>query len=176
MRNISVPVTTTEQAVESSLKVIVYPLDWGFSEYQGTRAQIEAESVIPAGTVWPEGQQSVSWEQGLLSFSLKRTRPDGMKGPMKLWIEGDYWKLRWGPKVQPDHGTCAIMKKKAELKAEMFRQSYEGQHQWSDNWDRYQKACKDKAFQAFKNIIVPQRKKPGRPAKTTATQTQGAST
>lgn len=171
----SKPVTTTEQAIESSLKVIVYPLDWGFSEYQGTRAQLEAEDIVPAGTEWPEGGQSVRWEKGLLKFELKRTRPDGMKGPMKLWLAGDYWNLRWGPKVQPDHGTCAIMKKKAELKAEMFRQSYEGQRQRMAHWERYCKARGDKAFQAFKDAIVPQRKKPGRPAKTTATQTQGTS-
>ena len=167
--------TTTERAVDGSLIVSIYSFNIDLSEYKGTRAQLEAEDFIPAGTVWPEGGQSVHWEKGPLKFGLKRTRPEGMKGPMRLWLAGDYWCVRVGQKVLPDWGSYAIMQKKAELKAELFRQSPEGRRQWSANWERICKAREDKAFQAFKNALVPQRKKPGRPIKTTVTQTQAAS-
>ncbi|WP_342620831.1 hypothetical protein [Rhodoferax sp. GW822-FHT02A01] len=162
-----------EQFIDSSLTVIIRPYDLEFSEYRGTRAQLEAEEIVPAGTAWPEGGCSVRWESGLLRFELKRTRPDGMKGPMKLWLEGDYWNLRWERKVRPDFGAREIMKKRAALEAELFRHSYEGQRQQSANWDRYWKAHEDKAFQAFKSTIIPQRMKRGRKSK--VTQEQGVS-
>lgn len=168
--------TTTNQAVEVPLLVIIRPYPLDFSEYRGSRAQLEAEGIVPAGTEWPEGDRCVKWEQGHLKFRLGRTRPKGMKGPMKVWLAGDYWNLRWERKVQPDHGTREIMEKKAELKAEIFRQSIEGQRQRNANLNNYWKACDDKAFQAFKNAIIPQRKKPGRPAKpSTLEQPKGAS-
>lgn len=170
----SAPVTTIEEVIDHPFIVRIRPHGCDFSEYQGSRAQLEAEGVIPAGVQWPEGQQSVSWEQGLLSLSLTRTRPEGMKGPMKLWIAGDYWSLRWEHKVRPDSGTRAIMEKKAELAKVMYRESPEGRRAHSASFKLYWAAYKDKAFQAFKNSIIPERKKPGRPAKSsTAEKSQG---
>lgn len=169
-------IPATEETTERPLVVIIRPHELDFSEYRGSRAQLEAEGIVPAGTEWPEGGRCVKWEQGLLRFSLGRTRPEGMKGPMKVWLEGDYWNLRWERKVQPHWGTVAIRKKKAELAKEVYRQSYEGQRAHQALWDSYWKAHSDKAFQAFKNTFVPQRKKPGRPAKSsTPEQSQGAS-
>jgi len=176
LRLVPAPVTTTEVVVEHPFTVCIRPHGCDFAEYQGSRAQLEAEGVIPAGTEWPEGQQSVSWEQGLLSFSLKRTRPEGMKGPMKLWIAGDYWNLRWERKVMPGRAARAIAEKSMELAKVIYDESPEGRRAYSARFELYWAAYKDKAFQAFKNTIIPERKKPGRPAKSnTPEQSQGAS-
>ncbi len=173
---VSASVITTEDSAELPLLVIIRPYLLDFSEYRGSRAQLEAEGIVPAGTEWPEGGRCVKWEQGLLRFSLSRTRPAGMKGPKKLWLEGDYWSLRWKRKVQPDWGTVAIREKVAELAQEVYRQSYEGRRTHQALWDSFWKAHEDKAFQSFKNSIVPHRKKPGHPAKSSTTeQSQGAS-
>ncbi len=175
--HISASVTTTEEGVEYPFTVSIRPHGCDFSEYQGSRAQLEAEGIIPAGTEWPEGQQSVCWEQGLLSFSLKRTRPEGMKGPMKLWIAGDYWNLRWERKVRPDCGTRAIMDKRAELAKVVYSESPEGRLAYNARFELYLAAYKDKAFQAFKNTLIPKRqRKPVLPAKSSTTeQSQRAS-
>lgn len=63
-------------------------------EFRGTRAMLEAEANIPAGTDWPKGAKTLYWEDGAFRWSLGRTRPDGLEGPMKLWTSGDWWNLR----------------------------------------------------------------------------------
>ena len=173
---VSVSVTTTEVVVEHPFTVCIRPHGCNFSEYQGSRAQLESEGVIPAGTEWPVGRRSVSWEQGLLSFSLKRTRPEGMKVPMKLWIAGDYWNLRWRRKVMPSRAAQSISEKSMELAKVIYDESPEGRRAHSARFELYWAAYQDKAFQAFKNTIIPERKKPGRPAKScTPEQSRGAS-
>jgi hypothetical protein len=168
---VATPTETADQGAERPLNVCIRPYDLDFAEYQGSRAQLEAEGVIPPDTKWPEGGASVSWEAGQLEYSLSRTRPEGMKGPQKLWLAGDWWSLRFQLKIRPNQGARAIQKKAAELAAELHRQSPEGQRQRSREWA----ACEDKAFQAFKTKFIPQRKKPGRPAKVrTADPAQGA--
>lgn len=157
--------STPESVNERPLNVCIRPYDMDFAEYQGTRAQLEAEGAIPPGTQWPEGGASVRWETGKLEYILHRTRPEGMKGPKKLWLAGDWWNLRFQLKDRPDHGTRAIQKRVAELADELYRQSAAGQREWSANWNLYWKAREDKAFQAFKSIFIPERKKPGRKPK-----------
>lgn len=63
-------------------------------DFRGTRAMLEAEANMPAGTDWPAGAKTLHWEDGAFRWSLCRARPDGLKGPMKLWASGDWWNLR----------------------------------------------------------------------------------
>ena len=53
----------------------------GFAEYHGSRALLEAEGVIPAGTQWPQGYDEVRWRAGPMDYQLYRQRPAGAKGP-----------------------------------------------------------------------------------------------
>ena len=77
------------------LSIDICPHGWNHWSMQGTRAQLEAEGAIPAGTVWPErGASTVEWQRGPLSFTLRRTRPEDLRGPRRLWINGDWWELR----------------------------------------------------------------------------------
>jgi len=162
--------TTTPDAGGSDLKVSIRPYKLDFWEYEGTRAQLEAEGVIPPGTEWPEGALDQRWEAGRFRYWLRRCRPDGMKGPMKLWTSGDWWCLRCDLLNGPDHATRSILEKKRELATELYRHSAAGQREWNAQLNLYWKAQEDKAFQAFKSIFVPERKKPARKAKAQASE------
>ncbi|WP_042421038.1 hypothetical protein [Comamonas granuli] len=144
------------------LKITIYKRGFRFWEYEGTRAQLEAEGVIPPGTVWPQGKQKVEWCSGGASYWLGRKRPDGIKGPMSVWITGDWWCLR---------STCledawSIRQKRLEIARALYELSPEGCLVRAERLARYFEASQDSAFQAFKAAVVPQRKRPGRPAKT----------
>lgn len=168
------PQSLALDAVNQTLIVSIRPFDLDLSEYFGTRSALEAEGCIPAGIDWPDAGRSVKWEKGPLKFELKRKRPEGMKGPMKRWLEGDYWSLRCVPKGPVDHATLRILSMKAELDAEIYRQSPEGQRQWHLEYQKLVNARGDTAFQAFKNALVPRRRSPGRPRKATSIeQTKG---
>lgn len=87
---------------------------------------------------------------------------------MKLWINGDWWCLRWGLTNGPDHRTREISRLTAELAATEYRHSPRGQTKEQARWKRYWAAEKDKGFQAFKALIpalvVPKRgRKPAKP-------------
>lgn len=61
--------------------------------FSGTRAQLDGEGAVPAGTEWPPGRDTVAWEKGPLQFYLWRSRPKGMKGPISAWLALDHWSL-----------------------------------------------------------------------------------
>lgn len=164
---------TAQSAPTEDLLVCMFPGNW--ANYKGSRAQLEAEGVIPGDTKWPDRGVKLRWENGNLRFTLKRTRPDGMKGPMRLWLAGDYWNLdiavknrdwRW-------HQQREIEVRAKALAEDIHRQSPAGQREWSTNWNRYYAATQDKSFQAFKSIFVPERKTPGRKPRSTETRVEG---
>ena len=77
--------TTAEAQTEREFTVSIRPHALDFWEYFGTRAQLEAEGVIPSGMEWPAtGAKEVGWKEGRLKFGLRRIRPEGLKGPMRL--------------------------------------------------------------------------------------------
>ena len=142
----------------SAIKVCIRPYKLDFWEYEGTRALLEAEGVIPPGTEWPEGTHDRRWEAGRFSYWLRRCRPDGMKGPKNIWSSGDYWCLRCDLIDGPPLATRRIREKRAELAAELYWNSAAGQRESNARWDMYLKASKDKAFQRFKALVLPERK------------------
>lgn len=153
------------QFAEPDLKACICPYKLPFWEFEGSRAQLEAEGVIPAGTQWPEAARILRYEAGRFRYLLCRRRPDGMKGPMKVWTAGDWWSLRCELIDGPDLETLRIREKKRELAEAIYSQSPAGRREWDVHFQRYWKAHKDEAFQAFKAKFAPQREKRGRPAR-----------
>lgn len=147
----------SDHEAERPLIVCIRPYQLNFWEYEGTRAQLEAEGVIPSDTKWPEGSREVCWKDGRFRWGLRRTRPEGLKGPMKLWVSGDWWALRCDLLNPPDHGQLRILDKKRELDAEIRRWSRAGKVEC----DAYGRSLRDKAFQSFKakipGLIPPKR-------------------
>lgn len=154
--------TSTPEILDSGDLVVCIRDDLGFVEYRGTRAQIEAEGVIPKGTVWPDGYDDLRWQSGKFSFWLSRRRPDGAKGPRKAFIDCDWWRLRWDMFPNVSRGDVLIRIKKRELLEIVYHFSPEGAAQANRSWEAY----KDEQFQQFKaripGAIRPRR---GRPCK-----------
>jgi hypothetical protein len=124
-----------------------------FVRWTGTRAQLEAEDLIPEGTQWPERNDSIWWDAGQWSFHLCRTRPAAMKGPMKLWVEGDWWCLsRQGPM---DWYAIRVARARRELDNAIWRASPEGRADWDTQPELWNLADSDEAFQRFKSIFIP---------------------
>lgn len=146
---------------ERELQVVVRPHKLNAWEYRGSRAQLEAEGVIPAETEWPDGARRLLWDDGRFRWCLSRVRPEGLKGPMSLWSSGDWWNLRCEVMNGPDYATQRILDMRRELAKELYRQSTAGQREWSINWRRYWAAVEDEAFHAFKarvpGLVPPKR-------------------
>ena len=154
-------------ADERQLRVIICPGGWDCWEFAGTRAQLEFENVIPPGTSWPEGDVDRRFDVGRYRYWLRRIRPEGLKGPKKAWTSGDWWCLRCDIIGGPDVFARRILNMRRALADELYRRSPTGQRELNAHFSRYLKACEDKAFQAFKSLGVPERKKPGRKPKVT---------
>ncbi len=163
------PAATPTTTPERELKVGIYTASFGYWEFKGSRAQLEAEGVIPPGTEWPQGKRVLYWNQGRLRFWLGRARPDGVKGPMSVWASGDWWFVRCDiPDDIANPGGWRIQQKARELAQEIHAQTPAGRREWNERFSRYWAAHSDAAFQAFKATLLPQRKKPGRPVKARA--------
>lgn len=165
---------TEAQGAEREMLVVIRPYKLGFWQFEGTRAQIESEGAIPAETEWPEGTQWKRWEAGRFRWHLRRIRPDGLKGPKRLWTSGDWWSLRCELLNGPDTMTLRILDMRRELADELYWQSAAGRLRRAVNWRRYWTACEDEAFQAFKakipGLVPPKRsRKPKQVAAPTPT-------
>ncbi len=162
-----VPETLTEgESQQRELIAMVWP--GSFWRYEGTRAQLEAEGVIPPKFEWPTGKGRVAWESGQFKYWLQRTRPEGVKGPMSIWINGDWWVI---------HGRLADRQRsekwEAELKRkrlidELYAMTPNGKIEAEILGRKWWRSYRDSAFQAFKAKVLPSRKKPGRPRKVAA--------
>ena len=138
---------------EREQRIDLRPFGWRRWDIEGTRAQLEADGAIPPGTQWPAGVRRLTWTAGPLEFELRRTRPAGMKGPMRLWVEGDWWLLVC-TQVEREHPVQTEADNvRRELERLTYLQSPAGQREHSEQWRRYWKARDDKAFQSFKALI-----------------------
>lgn len=145
------------EAAAVELKIHFYPR--GFDTWTGTSAQLIDEGVLPADVEWPERTYHRTWSDGQFEYWLHRERPAG-RGD---WKDIDYWRVRrtLGCRVRDGFAAARLYEAQKALKAEEFCQSRAGMIQQLQ-WER---AFHDNAFQAFKEKILPERKKPGRRSK-----------
>lgn len=136
-------------------------------EFEGTAAQLTAEGLIPKDFEWPRAAADESWEANGFKYWLRRSRPEGHKGPMRSWLELDNWFVRVEVAGHDNQWRIRrhLERKTEELKAEYYWHSAAGQRERNANWKRYVAARDDRAFQAFKDKFMPERKKPGRRVK-----------
>lgn len=144
---------------ERELEVYTCRSSGSFWQYEGTRAQLEAEGVIPPCTEWPHGRACVWWTQGRLRFRLCRKRPLGAKGPASAWAQADWWCLHCV--TTDDHSPLEY--RLQQLAREIARARYEstpaGYSELRERRGRYLAARADKAFQAFRAALLPRRRK-----------------
>lgn len=136
--------------IASDLIVEILPRD--SVEWIGTRAQLAAEGLVPPEVMWPERDRWVGWTDSSFEFWLRRTRPPGMKGPKRAWMQCDWWALRQTMLADrgKGHWPAAIYEKKCELDALVWSQSDQGRLYA----EHYRKARCDADFQAFKNRLI----------------------
>ena len=126
--------------------------DLNIAEYLGTQKHLEQEGVIPPNFKWPKATARSFWQAGKLNFDLRRTRPVGMVGPMKLWTSGDWWCLRFAP-INRNRAAERINRKAAELSNLVHSYSACGVAESNEAWRRYENASMDQKFQTFKTLI-----------------------
>ncbi len=139
------------ECLKGEIIIRICPLDLDFWECQGTRAQLEAEGVIPNGTDWLKSD--IQWVSENFRYWLWRTRPSGIKGTIKQSAEWDWWTLRCSLNDGVPYELRRIEKKKKMLKDEIYRYSPQGQAEWTANYMRAMEAEKDQDFQKFKALI-----------------------
>lgn len=148
-------------------EVIVSTPYSNIAEFQGTRAALEGEGVIPATTKWPKGFDDLYWEDDKFRYWLRRVRPEGVKGARKQLLDMDWWMFRCDPVNAKSLPELNLERKAKELADEIYRQSAKGRAERNKQWDAYWKAKEDERFQAFKSMIPGiNRPKRGRKLKT----------
>lgn len=138
---------------ESELSIIIRPHDVSICKYIGTRAQLEAEGIIPAGTTWPERNQKIRWRNGEILFCLSAMRRKAIAPNSEDRIYIDQWCLRMELYDGPSGFDDAIARKKKELQAMIYAGSAKGMAESEKRFRQYITAQDDKAFTAFKASI-----------------------
>ena len=72
---------------------------YGYVEWRGPRAKLEARGLIPADFKWPKRIDYASWHADGFDFALRRCRPDGLNGPMRHWMTCDFWFVHTVPRL-----------------------------------------------------------------------------
>lgn len=134
------------------LTIVLRPAGMHLCEYIGTRRQLQAEGVIPSDLQWPEGFSYAHWESDGIAFSLIRKRPEGAKGPRKMFSDCDCWRLRMEA-MGRDYVADEIRKKEEELQKLRFQHSAAGLRAFRKNLHDLLSAHNDCAFQAFKDLV-----------------------
>lgn len=153
MANLIIPATSCE--------LIIDIIPRSYSRWSGTSAQFIDEGLVPAGFKWPAKSSRVHFDVGVFSYWLGRSRPPGMKGPMRDWVEGDYWSVRRSIKGGDQSFAGAdLYAKQQALKQAIWRESSDG-HRAANRW---WEARRDERFQSLlKNVgAVKEEKKRGR--------------
>lgn len=150
--------TQVPQFRERELHIEIYPR--GYDIWVGTSAQLKAEGLIPPAFEWPFGLGDRYWRDGPFDYWLCRSRPEGHKGPQSSYMQLDNWRCRRTPAVDRYSGfrNAQIFEKRAALAEELSRQTPSGDIQFS----KYSATLADRAYQAFRALVVPQKTRRGR--------------
>ena len=122
----------------------------GGAEFIGSRAQIEAEGLVPPSIAWPaSGFKQVTWDDGFVMYQLCRRRPCGAKGPRRDFESVDHWSLRT-VLLYAHWATREIAIKEAELQAVAHRYSPQGRAEISADVRAWSAAADDGRFPSFR--------------------------
>lgn len=141
--------------------------DTGWLAYRGTRAQLEAEGLIPSDFQWPEAYNRTSWFAGVNAFRLVRTRPALAKGSRKQMATNDYWSLRISMRHEPvgHHYTRDIWRQAEALKLAIYRATPAGIAAAELEMRCILAAKNDQVFQSVLAACLPATRKTSRGAK-----------
>lgn len=147
--------STEGQNLESLAVTTGQRLNHSWWAMRGSRAQLEAEGVIPKGVIWPQGRAQRLWINDGRHYRLCRTRPEGLKGPMRLWANADHWEFTCTWYGAKSLDAWRLEEKRKALADELRRQSHEGRIERHCLDVRLREADQDAAFQALKAKLMP---------------------
>ena len=127
------------------LTIGIWPREW--TDWEGTAQQLVDEGLITGDFDWPLKKSKKVWSDGKFRYDLRRSRPAGLKGPMSVWVNGDWWSLRRtciAHSETSDEGACVYLARRAYEDA-LWRQTAE----CSAFFKRYWAAHSDQTFQSF---------------------------
>lgn len=136
--------------------------------FLGTFAMLQYEGMLPEGMDTPHDFYPVTWEDTDYCYSLRRKRPEGAKGPRREFLKIDWFCLRRDQRNGLSCAGSAIVSKKKELEAAIYRDSPRGRAETNARIRKLCAASADNAFQAFK-ARVPGMIPPTRARKSKAT-------
>lgn len=138
---------------ERELRIEMHIDHW--VQFEGTATQLQAEGVIPADFEWPQAAADVHWSANGFDFWLRRTRPEGHKGPMRSWLTLDNWFVRMQVSGRGYDWAVrrALERKTDELRVAYHHHTQAGQRELDANFNRYYATKLDGRFQAFKASI-----------------------
>lgn len=143
-------------AVQRELRIQIW--EGEYVELIGTAADLRAEGVIPEGFEWPQANRDSRWQSGRFDYWLRRSRPEGHKGPMRSWFELDNWFVRitvtgrrWDWSIHR-----ALQCRLIEV-ADDYRRHFtaKGRAEFEAKWKRHWEAVADRKFQAFMGLCLP---------------------
>ncbi|WP_157652796.1 hypothetical protein [Burkholderia ubonensis] len=121
-----------------------------YFQYQGSRAQLEAEGIVPGGLEWPTGRNYATWRRGEQRFGLRRCKLPGAKQKVAEWESGDWWCVHVGK----DHALDPeVVEQIMKLRAMVHARTPQGKAELAEQWQRIDAAYRDEKFQAFKALI-----------------------
>ena len=128
-------------------EMVVTILARDYVQWEGTAEQLRGEGLIPDGTEWPGKRDSRHWVNGKFSYWLRRTRPPGIKGPMSVWVNGDYWMVRVSLTAQgaKSWSNAQVYEARCAYIDALWRQTPAYSIQCNRGW----RASQDHHFQAF---------------------------
>jgi hypothetical protein len=144
------PAPTIQDPAAPDDLIVEFQSDIEFAKFSGTRAMLESEGLVPKDTEWPQGYDELHWRAGQIDCCLRRQRPPGAKGSRRAFAQVDWFYLRTQPADPQSWTSREIRLKSKELADAIYRQSAQGQAMLNAQWNRYNKATKDKRFQALK--------------------------
>ncbi|MDZ5457895.1 hypothetical protein [Azohydromonas lata] len=145
--------------------------------FEGTRAQIEGDGLVPPGVAWPKGREHATWKRGGAYFNLFRIKPAGFPGRASEWAACDSWRL--AVRNFESHADAEVCRLRRELEAATYKASSTGRLAAARQAERAHRAAADAGFQAFMGAVLPPsiKREParrGRPAKATSASVKGA--
>lgn len=147
-------------------EVLIVPLPlFGMTRYLGTRAQLEADGLLPVGTVWPVKDKSTQWSDGRFDWRLFRTRRQNQRGPKSVWVDGDWWCLASTLKGSSNGWVGRAVVLQRQLDVALRNSTDAGQALARKELRRLWASQADQAYQAFRASIpalAPQAKTAGR--------------
>lgn len=137
--------TEARTATDREIVITIWPR--ACASWEGSAMQLSDEGLIPDNFEWPAKKDSKYWDDDGFHYWLQRRRPPGIKGPMSVWVNGDWWMVRRSLTVTLGTGfsEAEVYEKRCAYEYALWRKTSEYSIQCNLGW----KAHEDRNFQSF---------------------------